>query len=325
MMVMYEARQNKEKVSRRIEGLGGVRQRKKIANNNLLKKSNSINKDVTQGFFNVSQTGINLNPSDANKIAQVRIYLAQMHQAVGQNEGDIEINIVNNGGVNPATTFIRAYYAGNPNRPIYRIELKLFYIRMSSVGEIAAMVLHELGVHDLADVQTGQYPRNLFQPLPGLNTPGRVDNAGAFNVLLGNNAYNLDPATAGQADHVNAVDFSANITARANNYLRTYLELGDAIPMIGSQTHRDLTKTFLFDIARILVTNDGGTIAIGTHPAAIADAMWNVYQNVLLPEAFNHPWINGTYAQQTGFEVFSYLLKTLTSGIGAKMSARMFP
>lgn len=332
---MYEARQHKNdtgsRLSRQIE-VGGVKQRMKfgdgrisannhpILKNRLVKTSNSLNNYIVQRFFNVQQLGIALNPSDANKMAEVCMYLSQMHQAL-QHEGNIEIRIVNNWGMNPALTYIRGTVS-QPALPIYRIDLELFYIKMSSVGEIVAMLTHELGVHKLADVQTGGH-----HPL-GIVIPGAVDHGQRpgqqlFNVNIGTTTYNMDTGRAKQRDHVNAVDFSARMTARANNYLITFLELGDAIPLGTTQKHRDLTKTFLFDIARILVTNDGGMLPVATNTTNIASAMWNVYQNIVLPHVGHHQWINGAYTQETGLEIFTYLTGKLFSGVDALLSSHV--
>lgn len=295
-------------------------------------KPSQISSKVIQGHFNtqLNFNNHNLSQSDHNKLAGVLNNLANFHINIPY-EGDIAINIVNDRTTNPATTtinhivFINGFWF-----PEYTINLQLFYIKMSSVGEILGLITHELGVHSLADIQTGQGFRQVQWHIPGpqfihvypqARVYGLPDSNAHFIVNVRNNAYHMNTGTATQADHVNAVNFGQIMSARAAAYLGEFLRIGDAIPTrnagVGAPTqeHQDYVKTFLFDIARILVTNDGGMMAIGTNTGRIANAMWDVYNSILMPNQIRHPWINGSYQRENGFQILKYLLKKAIQGV----------
>ena len=94
---------------------------------------------------------------------------------------------------------------------------------------------------------------------------------------------------------------------RGQRYLDTFLRMGDAIennPTLnaGEKTRRqrDLQDTFLFDIGRIVATDDGGAVrglagvpgAVAMATPAIADVM-NWYRNTyLVPQYAAHAWLN---------------------------------
>lgn len=318
---MKAAKEHKSKPSRVLQSKGdnSLNQQTKSGF-----KPSQISSKVIQGHFNtqLNFNNHNLSQSDHNKLAGVLNNFANFHINIPY-EGDIVINIVNDWTTNPATTTINHIVFRNGSWfPEYTINLQLFYIKMSSVGEILGMIAHELGVHRLADIQTRQWQApQLGQVRSPFQVYGLPDLNAHFIVNVGANAYHMNTGTATQADHVNAVNFGQIMSARAAAYLGEFLRIGDAIPTrnagVGAPTqeHQDYVKTFLFDIARILVTNDGGMMAIGTNTGRIANAMWDVYNSILMPNQFRHPWINGSYQRENGFTILSYLLEKAIQGV----------
>lgn len=322
-----------------------------LSNKNLIQKKVNcgLNSNVVQGIFNIVNlnipANIHLRPQDNNKLNRLQQTLMNMHNANPNNEGTIDINVQDSGFLttNPADTRIAALLAGLPT---YEINIEHFYIKMSSYGEIVGLIAHELGVHCLADVQTQQNVNlpligggMMNVPLPpgvpgGLVPPGIPGALVAQDVLpvqgpvapgaapLGQfnsqipgfpTNYTLNPNTARQVDHINAVDFSPGaIKARAQNYLNTFLEIGDAMQPapVAPADYADLVKTFTFDIARILATNDGGMLSVGTNTGRIATAMNDFFAYIVANYGVAHPWLNipNIYQQQTGISIFAYLL-----------------
>ena len=217
------------------------------------------------------------------------------------------------------------------NQPGVDIEVTIrkWYLDITSVGEIVGLVAHELGVHNLADMmvsrRAGRRERRRNAAGTGfqVNVNGRVHGVTGWNAPVANNR----DAQGRQRDHVNVVrdpgGVAGNASARTRAYVDTMLSLGDqinAVPAVGpaaiaarQQKLRDLVQTFLFDYARILVTNDGGAWATFRDAGFIADVM-NWYENVLVARhAAAHPWLPFLAGNATGWGLRGWLLGKLAA------------
>ncbi|WP_334157843.1 eCIS core domain-containing protein [Oryzomicrobium sp.] len=209
------------------------------------------------------------------------------------------------------------------------ITLRKWYLDITSVGEIVALVAHELGVHDLADTMISRRARRRERRRNAAGTGFQVNVNGRVHGVAGWNApvaHNWD-AQGRQRDHVNVVrdagGVAGNASARTRAYVDTMLSLGDqinAVPAVGpaaiaarQQKLRDLVQTFLFDYARILVTDEGGAWATFRDAGFIADVM-NWYENVLVARhAAAHPWLPFLAGNATGWGLRGWLLGKLAA------------
>lgn len=240
--------------------------------------------------------------------------------ALGQNVVPliaVQVSNANDGGTNPAFT---NYDAANAT---IDVTIQNWYLQMASTGELIGMLTHELGVHSLANAEmTG--PQTVAET--NTNHLATQVATGATNFPLAGQQAN----DARQIDHVNAVktQMGGALRARGQRYLDTFLRMGDAIhndlalnPGERTRRLRDLLNTFLFDIGRIVATDDGGAIrGLAGVPGAtvlasrsVAEVM-NWYRNTyLVPQYAAHAWLNQPALQQaaTGTQVVTMLLNKL--------------
>lgn len=286
---------------------------------------------VVQATFFVAPAPNNVNAlsqkAQNNWNAAVN-YLADLGQHVVP-ELLVNVRNINTGGTNPAVTnYIQAADTIN-------VSIQNWYLEMASVGELMGMLTHEIGVHSLANAE--------------MTTPQKTaetnTNHLAEQVQVGGTNFPLAGQQGGDArqmDHVNAVklQIGGQLRARGQAYLNTFLRMGDAIEADGglnqpekTRRQRDLLDTFLFDIGRILATDDGGAIrgiagvpgATALASSAIADVM-NWYRNAFLGAAqyVNHPWLNQPALQQaaTGTQVITMLVnKVVDYGVARVKTA----
>ena len=211
---------------------------------------------------------------------------------------------INTGGTNPAAT---TYDAANGR---IDIDIENWYLEMASAGELLGMLTHELGVHSLADAE-------MTGPQIALET---ASNPAATNIATANANYPIagqQPIDARQIDHVNAVKEQAmgGLRDRGQRYLDTFLRMGDAVennPTLNAaertRRQRDLQDTFLFDIGRIVATDDGGAVrglagvpgAVAMASRGIADVMNWYRATYIVPQYGAHAWLNQP-ALQRGF------------------------
>jgi hypothetical protein len=257
--------------------------------------------DTVQRVFMLGADGNNIQglsrKAQTNWAAALR-YL----NAMGQNVlPDIvgTLRNTNEGGTNPAYTNATAATPNTDAR--IDVTIKNWYLEMVSPGELMGMLAHELGVHTLADAEMTQQ-----QKTAETNT-----NHLGEQVQVGGTNYALAGQQGGderQMDHVNAVKRQANgqLRARGQRYLQTFLRMGDAIEADNTidaaekiRRQRDMLKTFLFDIGRILATDDAGAVrgytgVPGTTVMAsggIAEVM-NWYRDTYLqPQYGAHNWL----------------------------------
>lgn len=274
---------------------------------------------VVQGVFFVAPMPNNVNAlsqkAQTNWNAAIT-YLGDLGQAVVPDLL-VRVHNANTGGTNPAFT---AYDAANDT---IDVTIQNWYLQMASTGELMGMLTHELGVHSLADAEmTG--PQRIAETNTN-HLPTQVA-TGMTNFPLSGQ----QPNDARQIDHVNAVktQMGGALRARGQRYLDTFLRMGDAIQNdmalgAGEKTRRqrDLLDTFLFDIGRIVATDDGGAIrgltgvpgATVLASRSVAEVM-NWYRNTyLVPQYGAHAWLNQPALQQaaTGTQVVTMLLNKL--------------
>lgn len=206
----------------------------------------------------------------------------------------VTLMVDNRSTPNPAETTVPAPLTIN-------IGIRKWYIDISSAGEIASLLVHELGVHHLADMMMSPRSRRRERRRNNQNTGFQVNINGTQRGVAGWNAPGNRDAQGRQRDHVNVVrdqgGVAANASARTRAYVEVMLRAGDNINAAGlpvaerDRQLSDLLKTFLFDYARILVTDDGGAWSTMSNAGVIAEVM-NWYHNTILARhAIAHPWL----------------------------------
>ncbi|HEX7028625.1 MAG TPA: DUF4157 domain-containing protein, partial [Gammaproteobacteria bacterium] len=221
------------------------------------------------------------------------------------------------------------------------VNLRKWYLDIASVGEIVGLIAHELGVHNLADLMMSRRAirrerrRNVAGTGFQVNVNGHQVGVAGWAAPAANNR----DAQGRQRDHVNVVrdqgGVAGNASARTQAYVSTMLNLGDNInagPGTAAQRNqklRDLIRTFLFDYARILVTDDGGPWATFTNADLISHVMqW--YQGVVVMRHVGaHPWLMSpaVHVNSSGWGIRGWLLGKLAAYIanrGATLVRRGF-
>lgn len=323
-MDMYATRQNKEKVSRRIDRYDN--EKKRIENNksslcsHLYKKkiANVTSENIQRVFFAAFGlgSGVQLSIDDNNKLGQVVTIINNMPD-VGNTNIAIFITVRNSTDSNPANT--------TANAGVIRIDIQHWVIRKNSVDFIAAMIAHEIGVHNLADAEIGI-----------LGHTGGTHSVLGGSIVIGQHTYVTHPAAGrhgAQQDHIDAAMINQNLnlwSPRAKAYLHTMVRMGNEIATAGngqlspnkiSRLH-ELLETYLFDIARIIVEDDQAGLSIILHTFNLSEVMnwiYNLINNVTLPiqnQPVNH-WINRVAFSTNGFS----LIKMLSSRFLGYLSA----
>jgi len=230
-------------------------------------------------------------------------YLGLIGQAV-EPEVNLLLQNAEMRGTNPAETRYTPA-ATEDDRAEIDITIANWYLEMASTGEMLGMLTHELGVHSLANAEMSDEQR---QAETLADPEAAVVSTGTRDYPLAGRIENDKR----QKDHVNAVKVQAEgqLRARGQRYLATFLRMGDAIendpaltllPAEKARRQRDLLDTFLFDIGRIVATDDGGAIRkLGKAgvpfttvlaSSAIADVM-NWYRSTFLrPQYEDHDWL----------------------------------
>lgn len=256
----------------------------------------------------------------SKEITKVNRLINIMNNAVKglvDDNDTIYIEIINRGEMSPAWN----HHKNTKNHPgktgDIGVELNKWYIEKASFGELLSMFVHEVGVHTLSDRQMGLKDTNDAYP-KGSNI--RAENLSQENEHVhkkGNHiikAYTKDKKDRRQKDHVNlAKSFSGNISDRSKHYVNLYLRTGDAIAEEDKEDKKevliDLTRAFLFDIGRIIATDDGGAKEILTSTKAISELM-NYYRDKLVEDyAEDHEWLRGVSRaiNANSSSVFSWL------------------
>ncbi len=225
--------------------------------------------------------------------------------------GVVRVEIVNQRGMSPAETAVDGADG-------IVVRLNRWYIEGASVGEIVGMMAHELGVHTLADRRMQAAAPDGGRTFHGLRMAGfgapgdrELDdehadqtnnhNLNGHQIATYHSILDLqgDDVTPRQKDHVNlAKSLSGGFSSRAQVYQNVFLRAGDAINAtqgldvnVRDARLSDLTRTYLFDLARIVATDDGKALAIAWNSAAIAELM-NLFLHRLTGQTVAHPWLN---------------------------------
>lgn len=255
-------------------------------------------------------------------VADLRHFGARVPQIAtlgGLVDNMVVISVEDDGGTNPAATSVHGQHID--------ITLQNWFIDMSSGGEIAGMITHEIGVHTLADQLMTAQQHAAEAAAEGAAFVGQVIGGHAMNSAAWTGA---GPGEARQRDHVNMARGAGGAPAaavRARHYVNTMLGLGDAIeasaraPAAKLLAQRDLLNTFFFDVGRIMASDDGGARQQFNASDAVAHAFnWYRAQVLTAPVIAAHSWLN-----EPGLNVAasSWGLRAMLIGkVGGYISAR---
>ncbi len=238
---------------------------------------------------------------------------------------------------NPADT--RIVPIANPHFRRIDMTIRSWYVETSSIGEIAGMIGHELGVHSLTDIEmtgaeraaeTAQdaapYTATVAgapRPLAPINGDRRQDDHVRVAKFVSDPVdpqpdlepgdaaplMDHDPAAA-DVDDANAPRVARQPLVpmpRMEGYIQTMLRMGDAIEAapVGAaanaeyadaaareQAQREMFQTFLFDLGRLIATDDGNEWAVATGLGSVA-AVFNWLRGYLVGRfGAAHPWLN---------------------------------
>jgi hypothetical protein len=290
-----------------------------------LKTSALVSSPVIQGKFFMGEVINNvpsLSPASLAKVDEVNKYI----RAMGNNYPDraFQLTIVNDRKTMPAYT--NTNKLGDLN-----VFIQGWYVDVATVGEMTGMINHELGVHTLADTAMTDHEKQ------------QEKNANPFDhtVHVGFRSHTLTGWTAGdnnwdqnrrQIDHLNVVKDNGvhPPKPRTQAYANTMLHAGDAIEADGTLSQaekdkrlQDVLKVYLFDHARMLVTNDsGGPLKTGLKTHLIGDVMdW--YRDIIINRhAATHPWLNRPAVQpnSSGWGLRAWLLGQAAMSFGAQFN-----
>lgn len=345
---MYEARQNKEKVSRRIETVGGARQKVKMENefDRLIKmgiqlgrtnqRQNQENTPIQRTIIKNPKFIIHgkelLNDEDNTKITSAATILAN---TINSDKSFTIFNIIisiekENGyswngnvssltGENPAITYINRRHGRRRRRSkTIVICLQRPFVVVATEGQILGMLLHEVGVHSIPTHFRPVYDsrEDSFTPVyteRKRNKRNTQSGGYEFQQWPANHPYNDGHR---QHDHVMISRiFNPNPTGRAGEYLRTYLNIGRQIQNMQLRSSqdiiKDMTHMFLVDIARIVATDDM-RMPISKHLLAFNDLYQEGYRRILQPLRNNDPWIPDRVPYATLF------------GLGVSLSSMLY-
>jgi len=222
----------------------------------------------------------------------------------------------------------------HPAYEAVRINIERWFVEMSSVGEIIGMIAHELGVHSLANIEMTGGERGAEAAAAGAPYNAMIAGAGRPLAPLG------APGDRRQPDHVNVAKFTpAPVMVpmpRMEKYIQTMLRLGDAIqnaPGGGEYANagaklaaqQDMFQTFLFDLARIIATDDGATWAVAIGAGDIA-AVFNWLHNYLINRYGGaHGWLaQMVIGNATATSLITMLGGKVARALWAQRSAMMW-
>jgi hypothetical protein len=289
-------------------GSEGPMQRKDRRADRATRQFSADTAPVQRMKFSYEESDVKETRGVKEKLDQVIPILTQTVANFGSDKATVNFRLINEGGMSPAFSSSEAgsgsRYSGN-----VVITLNRWYAQRASVGDIVGMLVHELGVHSMADFHMG------------MDTDGRA--AATFSIIkertTEKDTHTLDGKTHGlsygshtlapidrkqgdrrQEDHVNVGKglISEEADSRAQVYLQTFLAAGKAIddnkeiPTKERKTRlRDLIQSFFFDLARIVATDDGKPLSMFSKATAIAELM-NFYQKQVIENyGSGHPWL----------------------------------
>lgn len=247
------------------------------------------------------------------KLDQIVPILTKVVAQFGSDKATVKLELINESGISPAFSSRdrskNKDYSGD-----VLITLNQWYAERASVGDILGMLVHELGVHAMADFEMGMQVTSGGKKLGADRDSPFMDERASEgskheldNKNLTKGPHTLasinrnGPEDRRQEDHVNVGKglISGKVKSRAEVYTKTFLETGKAIsnnreisPEYRKQQLRDLIDSFFFDIARIVATDDGKPLAMYKETDAIAELMNFFHQEVVKKYNKAHPWLN---------------------------------
>lgn len=294
----------------------------KISQSHSLQKKANVAQLAIIHAAGVDYTGT-LSPEESNKLTIVMGYVQEALKSTKTGTlRAIFVNVVKMKGTNPADT--------RKIGTAILINMADWFLRISSVGDIAGMIAHEIGVHTLASElmtdkeksEENDYTDQPYSQIVGLH---RHTIAPMKNVRTDHRQkdhINIAKDLGGPAPLRNRKIYGKNykkslktkrqkklnrdsVNTRAMHYVNVVLKLGDAIDSDNSITPtekdrriHDLLNSYLFDIARILVTDDTGPRVLDK--SFMVAQVYNSYKTLLLQRhQYNHLWLQRKTVQPT--------------------------
>ncbi len=284
-----------------------------------------------------------LDPAPAAQAAKMNVVVRTLRRMGADVTQEVQLNLYiiddpNRLETNPADTTL----IPPRNTSFRRIDIRIrsWYIAISSVGEILALIGHELGVHSLADIEMGAGNRRREQAQQGQPYVAAI--AGADRPLAP-----IVPGAADrrQPDHVNAAKFRVRPgdlhhvpgapLPRMRQYIYTMLRLGKQIsrgsvgrtgeyPSVAARQRalNEMFQTFLFDMGRLIATDDGPAWAIAIGTGDIAAVLNWLRTYLIQTHAAEYPWLNTvTVTPATRTSLIGMLGSILTRTLWEQRSA----
>lgn len=244
-------------------------------------------------------------------------------------KGDtITIEIINNGEISPAWN----HHKGSKSHPGVEgdigVQLNKWYLEKVSLGDLLGMFIHEIGVHTLADRLMGAEKQGTRAPKDSEFVEEYEDQVNDHkNSVSTIEKYPNDKESgkkkgrSRQRDHVNlAKSLSGGKSARAKHYINLYLATGDSLDATikGKEKEtalKDLTQSFLFDIARLAATDDGNALQMFWNTENIGELMDYYKKDILEPKEGAYTWLNAasTGIKSGKWEIRGWLLSQIGS------------
>lgn len=184
----------------------------------------------------------------------------------------ISIEIINDGEMSPAWNHHKGSKTYPGTEGDIGVQLNKWYLEKASLGDLLGMFNHEIGVHSLSSLRMGTIEHGTKATIGSNAHHESLDEVNEHNKNpLGATIakFPTDKEKTGkgrkrQRDHVNlAKSLSGGVSQRGQHYIDLYLRTGDSLekntkdPRQLNSALKDLTQYFLFDIARIVATDDG--------------------------------------------------------------------
>lgn len=249
-----------------------------------------------------------------NKLAKVVPVLRKVVHKFGDDKAKVTFKLINQGGPSPAYSAVDRQNGQATNNVV--IELNNWYAERASVGDIIGMLVHELGVHGMADYHMGSRidptdPSKLSVAHSSAFLAERHTETGGHQLsdpALSKNyplaAIDRAHPDRRQEDHVNvgkglaAHPSGGQAGSRADVYVQTFLHAGDAIydeqglhPKAKFKRLKDLIHSFFFDIARIVATDDGKPLSMYKKSDDVAELMRFFNEKIVARYGQAHPWL----------------------------------
>ncbi|WP_203418249.1 eCIS core domain-containing protein [Flavobacterium sharifuzzamanii] len=294
----------------------------KISQSNSLQRKANVAQLAIIHAAGADYTGT-LSLEESNKLTIVMRYVQEALKATKTGTlRAIFVNVVKMNGTNPADT--------RKSGTAILINMADWFLRISSVGDIAGMIAHEIGVHTLASElmtdkeksEEDDYTDRPYSQIVGLHRHTIAPMKNARTDHRQKDHINIAKDLGGPAPLRNRKIYGKNykkslktkrqkklnrdsVNTRAMHYVNVVLKLGDAIDADNSITPtekdrriHDLLNSYLFDIARILVTDDTGPRVLDK--SFMVAQVYNSYKTLLLQRhQNNHLWLQRKTVQPT--------------------------